>query len=124
MTTTVKFSGGRNLAMKVPPHLYEPTIRFYRDLVGLPIIDSLAPSVVFQFGANWLWIDPVEGLSQAEIWLELNTADVGEAASRLNRTGVVRRDEIEALPKGFDGFWISSPASIIHLVCRDSDASW
>jgi hypothetical protein len=117
------FSGGRNLAMKVPPHLYEATIRFYRDVAGLPMIERLAPSVVFRFGANQLWIDPVDGLSQAEIWLELNTDDVTAAASRLRAAGVVRRDEIEALPEGFEGFWISSPASIIHLVCRETDSA-
>jgi catechol 2,3-dioxygenase-like lactoylglutathione lyase family enzyme len=115
------FSGGRNLAMKVPSHLFEATVRFYRDVAGLPLAEHLAPSVVFQFGANRLWIDPVDGMSQAEIWLELNTDDVTAAASDLRAAGVVRRDEIEALP---EGFWISSPASIIHLVCRETDSAW
>jgi hypothetical protein len=115
------FTGGRNIAMKVPPHLYDATIRFYRDVAGLPIIEQLAPSVVFQFGASRLWIDSVDGLSQAEVWLELNTDNVAAATSALQASGVVRRDEIEALPEGFEGFWISSPASIIHLVCRDTD---
>ncbi|MGH2617936.1 MAG: hypothetical protein ACRDJC_22130 [Thermomicrobiales bacterium] len=54
------FTGGRNIAMNVPPHLWEATVQFYR--------------------------------------------------------GVVRRDEIEPLPEGLEGFWISSPASIVHLV--------
>jgi catechol 2,3-dioxygenase-like lactoylglutathione lyase family enzyme len=112
------FTGGRNIAMKVPPHLYDATVRFYRDVAGLPVIDRLAPSVVFEFGANQLWIDSVDGLSQTELWLELNTDDVAAAASHLKSAGVVRRDEIEPLPEGFEGYWISSPASIIHLVCR------
>ena len=30
--------------------------------------------------------------------------------------GVARCDAIEPLPQGFDGFWISSPAGIIHLI--------
>jgi hypothetical protein len=116
------FTGGRNIAMKVPPHLYHDTLRFYRDVAGLPVIEHLAPSVVFEFGAGRLWIDSVDGLSQAEVWLELNTDNVAAAASTLQASGVVRRDEIEALPEGFEGFWISSPASIIHLVCRDTDS--
>lgn len=117
------FTGGRNIAMKVPPHLYDATVRFYRDVAGLPVIDELAPSVVFRFGANQLWIDSVDGMSQAEIWLELNTDDVPAAAARLTASGAVRRDEIEALPQGFEGFWISSPASIIHLVCAKPETA-
>lgn len=120
MRSRPRITGGRNIALKVPPHLYDETIRFYRDVLGLAVIERLAPSVVFEFGANQLWIDPVDGLSQAELWLEINTDDVSSAASHLKAAGIVRRDEIEPLPQGFDGFWISSPASIIHLVCRDT----
>ncbi|OOG23724.1 hypothetical protein B1C78_10605 [Thioalkalivibrio denitrificans] len=109
------FRGGRNIAMKVPPHLYDATVRFYRDVIGLPVIE--APSAVFEFGACRLWIDSVDGVSQAELWLELNTDNVKAAAAHLKSAGVVRRDEIEPLPEGFEGYWISSPASIIHLVC-------
>jgi hypothetical protein len=32
---------------------------------------------------------------------------------------VVRRDEIEPLPEGFKGFWISNPANIIHLISQE-----
>jgi hypothetical protein len=31
---------------------------------------------------------------------------------------IARRDEIEPLPEGFEGFWIASPASIIQIVSR------
>ena len=117
MSSKPAFRGGRNIAMKVPPHLYDTTVRFYRDVIGLPVIERLAPSVVFEFGACRLWIDSVDGVSQAELWLELNTDDVSAAASHLESAGAVRRDEIEPLPEGFQGYWISSPASIIHLVC-------
>jgi hypothetical protein len=116
--TNVQFSGGRNIAMKVPPHQWEATVQFYRDVIGLKQLDNHLPHVVFEFGANQLWIDRVEALSQAEIWLELNASDVQAAASHLESAGVVRCDEIEPLPEGFAGFWISSPASIIHLVAK------
>ena len=123
MATEVKakFAGGRNIAMKVPPHLWEETVRFYRDVLALETIahDTAAPSSVgFEFGPNRLWIDRVDGLSQAEIWLELTTSEVQEAAEHFKSTGVVRRDEIEQLPAGFEGFWIQNPASIIHLVSK------
>ncbi len=121
MSKMTKFVGGRNIAMKVPPHLYETTIRFYREIIGLKEITQHAPSVGFEFGTNNLWIDRVPGISQAELWLELITDDVEAASADLAEAEVVRCDEIEPLPHGFNGFWVSSPASIIHLVCKDSE---
>ncbi len=117
----VNFAGGRNIAMKVPPHLWEATVRFYRDVLALEIIEqatTVPMSVAFEFGANRLWIDRVDGLSQAELWLELTADDVQAAAEHLKSAGVVRRDEIEQLPAGFEGFWIQNPAAIIHLVSK------
>jgi hypothetical protein len=29
MNAKLKFAGGRNIAMKVPPHSYEATVQFY-----------------------------------------------------------------------------------------------
>jgi catechol 2,3-dioxygenase-like lactoylglutathione lyase family enzyme len=123
MRKNVTFAAGRNIAMKVPPHQYEATVSFYRDVLGLKELTTHAPSVGFQFGSNNLWIDRVAGMSQAETWLEVVTNDIAAAAEHLDAAGVVRRDEIEPLPKEFQAFWISSPASIIHLVCKDSQ-SW
>jgi hypothetical protein len=122
MDTKPRFAAGRNIAMKVPPHLYEATIQFYRDVIGLKPIEQHPPSIGFEFGSNQLWIDRVPSLSQAEIWLELITNDVPAASEHLKSANVVRRDEIEPL-EGFQAFWISSPASIIHLVCKDTE-SW
>lgn len=118
MSAKVKIAGGRNIAMKVPPHLYEATVRFYRDVVGLKPLDNHPPAVGFEFGANQLWIDRVEALSQAEIWLELVTEDVPAAAKQFESAGTVRCDEIEPLPEEFEGCWISNPASIIHIVSK------
>lgn len=118
----VEFTGGRNIAMKVPPHLWEDTVAFYRDVVRLPVVrgeQGDPPSVCFAFGANQLWIDRVDAMSQAELWLELTTDDVGAAEHTLREAGVVRRDEIEPLPADFPGFWIQNPASIIHIVKRN-----
>ena len=111
-----QFSGGRNIAMKVPPHQYDETVRFYRDVIGLEQIEPDTPSVSFAFGANRLWIDRVDTVSQAELWLELTAEDVPAAADRLDAAGVARCDAIEKLPDGFNGFWISSPAAVVHLV--------
>jgi hypothetical protein len=116
-----EFSGGRNIAMKVPPHQWDETVGFYRDVVGLEEIEhepTTPPSVCFAFGANQLWIDRVETVSHAELWLELNAGDVGAAAERLEQAGIPRRDEIEPLDESFEGFWIANPAGIIHLVSK------
>ncbi len=114
------FAAGRNIAMKVPPHEYEPTITFYRDVLGLPQItepaSSSTTSVRFAFGDKVLWIDRVPTISQAELWLEVVADDPDRAAAHLDAHGCPRRDEIEPLPDDIPGFWISSPCNIIHLV--------
>ena len=113
----VKFEGGRNIAMKVPPHQHEATVRFYRDVLKLELIGGpQGDAVGFKFGSNNLWIDNVPGMSQAELWLEIVTNNTEAAAEILARSGVARCDEIEPLGDQFDGYWISSPSAIIHLV--------
>lgn len=114
MTTT--FQGGKNIAMKVPPHQHDATVRFYAEILGLERIGGPSGDAVgFRFGPNNLWIDRVPGMSQAELWLEIVTDDTAAAAAALAEAGVVRCDAIEPLG-GLDGLWISSPAAIIHLV--------
>ena len=114
------FTPGANIAIKVPHHQFEQTVSFYRDVLGLEQVSRTAPdtddSVTLKFGDKYLWIDRIASLSQAEIWLEIRTDDIERAAAYFQELDVVRRDEIEPLPAGFNGFWISSPANIIHLV--------
>jgi hypothetical protein len=56
--------------------------------------------------------------------LEIRTPNVHAAAGYLQSAGIVRRDEIEPLPEGFEGYWIQNPASIIHIVApADEDDS-
>jgi catechol 2,3-dioxygenase-like lactoylglutathione lyase family enzyme len=119
----VKVAPGRNIAMKVPPHQYEATVQFYRDVLGFKELTAHAPAVGFEFGSKNLWIDRVPGMSQTEIWLEVVTNDKDAAAEYLQSAGAIRCDDIEPLPEGLEAFWISSPSSIIHLVCTSSD-SW
>ncbi len=118
-----QFAPGRNIAMKIPTHEYERTLSFYRDVVGLTQLPSAGDEDTprFEFGDKVLWLDAVPGISQAEIWLELVTDDIEQAAALLERHGCHRRDEIEPLPPGFNAFWIASPSNIIHLVCTRDD---
>jgi len=114
------FTPGKNIAMKVPVHEYEKTISFYKDILGFEKVGSPLPdsfeSVAFRFGDKNLWIDKIEGISQAEIWLEVVTDDIETAAKYCEENHCVRRDEVEQLPVGLRGFWISNPANIIHLI--------
>lgn len=70
----------------------------------------------FEFGDKVLWIGNVATLSQGETWLEVVTDDIASAAAHFERHGCICRDDIEPLPNGFHGFWLASPANIIHLV--------
>ena len=111
-----QFSGGANIAIKCPSHTYEQTVAFYRDTLGLPLIEEEKDGCIFQFGPNRLWIDNVPNLSHPDIWLELETNDTEAAASFLKVHGVSRRDEVEQLREDFNGFFISAPNGVIHLV--------
>ena len=119
------FDGGRNIAMKVPPHQWSQTVAFYRDTLGLRELgnpfDSGPQSVGFAFGANRLWIDRVPGMSQAELWLQVTTADTAAAAGHLAAAGVHRCDEIEPLD-GDSAYWVTNPAAIVHLVSEPDPA--
>lgn len=118
---TAKLHGGINIAMKVPPHQYEATLAFYRDVIGLKPVGDKAPYTGFEFGPNRLWIDKAPGMSQAEVWLELYSDDFPSAAAHLAEASVTRCDAIEPMPKGFRGGWITNPANIVHMV-REPDA--
>jgi catechol 2,3-dioxygenase-like lactoylglutathione lyase family enzyme len=124
MDVMPSFSGGRNIALKVPPHQYEGTIRFYRDVLGLaPATAPGGDAIGFRFGSCNLWIDRVETMSQAELWLEVVTDDPRAAATHLAEADVVRCDAIEPLPEGFKGFWIANPCGIVHLIGAQ-EQSW
>lgn len=118
--TRPTFRGGRNIALKTPAHQYEAGVAFYRDVLDLPQLDSHAESEVFEFGPLILWVDRMERLSQAEIWLEVVTDDTAAADAHLEAAGVDRVDAIEPLPEGFEGFWIVSPAGLVHLLAHAS----
>ncbi|MCU4337383.1 VOC family protein [Acinetobacter dispersus] len=116
-----KFTGGVDIALKLPPHQFEATVAFYRDVIGLKQITDKLPDIGFELGPVKLWIAAAPEMSQAELWLELFTDNFSEAAEYLKAAGVVRCDAIEPLAEGFRGGWITSPANIIHMV-REPDA--
>jgi hypothetical protein len=85
--------------------------------MGFARLRDYLPDIVFEFGDKNLWFDKVDGLSQAETWFEIYTDDLAASERYFDKEGVVRRDEIENLPDGFKGFWITNVAGVIHLVC-------
>ncbi len=116
-----KFTAGKNIAMKVPAHEFDKTVSFYRDVLGFEEIDESAcniDTVTFKFGDKNLWIDKIDSISQAELWLEVVVEDLDAASNYFKQQGCKRRDEIERLPDDFKGFWISNPSNIIHLVTQ------
>jgi hypothetical protein len=115
MTSKVRYRGGSNVAMKLPPHQFENAVRFYRDTLGLTVSDR-GESKLVEFGPIRLWLDRCPQFSQTELWLEVVASDSDAAATHLGEQKVVRCDPIEKLPEGFRGFWIASPADIVHVV--------
>ena len=66
-----------------------------------------------------LWIDKTKKSNHPEVWLELNVENTHAAEKYLQEKDIERRENIEKLPKDFDGFWISNPTGVIHLVSKD-----
>lgn len=115
-----KFNPGKNIAIKVPAHEFDKMVNFYKVILGLKQKTASSPdaphSVAFEFGDKNLWVDKVSGISQAEIWLEIVTDDAIAAKNYFESQGCTIRNEIELLPPGFNGFWLSSPSNTIHLI--------
>lgn len=116
----MRIEGGVNLALKIPKAHYPATLAFYREALGLELKREQSAEVnecwSCQFGPNRLWLDRVDGASQTDVWLELKTNDLDAAMVQLEQFGVATRDELEPLPKGVRGHWISSPAGTVHLI--------
>ena len=111
----IRYRGGNNVAMKLPPHHFDSAVRFYRDTLGLKVEDH-GESKLVEFGPIRLWLDRCPQFSQTQLWLEVVASNTDAAAKHLGDEKGVRCDAIENLPEGFRGFWIASPAGIVHIV--------
>jgi catechol 2,3-dioxygenase-like lactoylglutathione lyase family enzyme len=111
---------GRNIAMKVPAAEFAATVSFYEKTLGFRVVSLEAASVRFDHGGgHFLWIDRVEGLTKAKVWLEIHTTDLQAAEQQFKEAGVHRCDEVESLPEGMKAFWIKNPAGVVHLVTAE-----
>ena len=122
MPTTISFSGGPNIAIKIPRSKYADTVKFYRDVLKFDVeeqpIDSTTVSRTHRvkFGANIVWLDCVDNYTHSETWLEIRTPDVQLAAEYLRTHGVATVDELEKIPK--DMHWVMDPAGTVLLLCK------
>ncbi|WP_096190489.1 VOC family protein [Evansella halocellulosilytica] len=110
-----EFTGGSNIALKIPKFKYEETVHFYRDVLKLPYLGFISESHAFQFGDTTLWLDCMENYSQQDVWLEIQTNQVQAVADYLRENDIHRRDEVE-VHENSDGYWISDPCGTILRV--------
>ncbi len=112
------FTPGRNIAMKLPVDVFDQTVSFYETVLGWSV-EAISPGTARTvFGGGQLWFDRVEGLSQAQIWLELNVEEYETARAYLLAHGTQDDPSIEPLPVDFRGFWIRNPAGLVHLIAE------
>lgn len=122
MPTTISFTGGPNIAIKIPRSKYADTVKFYRDVLKFDVeeqpIDSTTVSRTHRvkFGTNIVWLDCVDNYTHSETWLEIRTPDVQLAADYLRTQGVATVDELEKIPK--DMHWLMDPAGTVLLLCK------
>lgn len=125
MPPNIKFSGGINIAVKIPKSKYEATVSFYKNILKLPVskekIDNPTVSQTHkvEFGSNTLWLDCVDNYTHSETWLELRTPDVERAAKYLKSNGVNTCDELEKIPE--DMHWIMDPAGTVFIISKIDD---
>lgn len=117
---TPDFSGGMNIAIKIPKSKYEQTVRFYREVLKLEVeekpIDhpTISRTHRVKFGPNIVWLDSVDNYTRAETWMELLTPDVDAATRYLRSNGVEPVDEIEKIPENMH--WIQDPAGNVFIL--------
>jgi hypothetical protein len=124
-TSAFRLFGGKNIALKIPDHLYSETVRFYREVLKLPQIERDDGQVCFEFGETsgltTLWIDRMTGTARPDVWLEIKTSDLEAARKLLLVEGATLPTHLEQLPDGFKGFWAFDPAGIVFLVSLDDE---
>ncbi|TDH21637.1 hypothetical protein EXU57_19235 [Segetibacter sp. 3557_3] len=108
------FTGGVNIAIKIPKAKYEQTVAFYRDILKLSVAEkpisnpTVSRTNEVKFGSNIVWLDCVDNYTHSEVWLDLKTNDVEAATEYLKAKGVETCDELEEIPAGMH--WIMDPS--------------
>ncbi len=118
----LRFTGGPNVAVKIPKADYEATVDYYRTTLDLEVREVqdtgspvVARSHVVDFGPIQLWLDQVDTAARSDVWLEVQTNDLEAARVRLGEAGTHPRDEVEPLD-GARAHWMRDPAGVVHLL--------
>lgn len=116
----IDFSGGLNIAVKIPKSKYEQTVAFYRDILMMEVTEkpvdspSISRTHTVKFGNNTLWLDCVDNYTHSEVWLDIKTSNVEEATRYLKSRGIETCDEIEKIPENMH--WIMDPAGTVFIL--------
>lgn len=123
----IRFSGGPNIAIKIPKNQYEATVAFYMEVLGMEVEErpishpTVSRTHRVKFGSNVLWLDCVDNYSRPETWLELNVGDVPKATAYLQNQGISTWDELEEIPENMH--WITDPAGNVFLLSSKEEAT-
>lgn len=86
----MKIKGIHHISLKVPAELYEKTVGFYRDLLGLPVLREQESAVFLSTGNAVLEILPVEQGENGKGALDhfaFETEDVDGLLAELEQAG-------------------------------------
>lgn len=114
------FRAGINIAVKIPKHLYEPTVSFYRDVLKLETREqpiqhpTVSRTHRVQFGTIVLWLDCVDNYTHSETWLQLTVPDIAAAREYFKSRQINTCDHIESIPENMH--WIMDPAGTVFNV--------
>jgi hypothetical protein len=120
-----EFSGGINIAIKIPKSKYEQTVHFYRDVLKLEVTEkqidhpTISRTHRVSFGPNKVWLDCVDNYTHSETWMELITRDVPAATDYLRSKGITPCDELEKIPEHMH--WIQDPAGTVFILTNAPD---
>ncbi len=121
----LEFTGGLNIAIKVPRSKYEKTVAFYRDILKLPVVEkpitnpTVSRTHEVRFGSNIVWLDCVDNYTHSEVWLDLKTNDVNTATAFLQANGIETCDELEEIPETMH--WILDPAGTPFILNQQDE---
>jgi hypothetical protein len=119
------FTGGVNIAIKIPKTKYDQTVHFYRNILKLEVTEkpidnpTVSRTHEVKFGNNIVWLDCVDNYTHSETWLELKTTDVAEATEYLASQGVNTCDELEQIPESMH--WIMDPAGTVFILSKEGE---
>lgn len=114
--SAMKFEGGPNIAIKIPPEKYDNTVHFYRNVLLMDVHEQTAEhsgvvrSHRVTFGTTVLSLDCVAGQAKVEICLEIRWSGQDDAVQFLEANGI----EITAAPGELpdNPHWIRDPAGV------------